>query len=227
MEIYELAKDGQHTANEVIKNATQTVYEASFSESISASSSISLQTVEKARSAVASYFSSHQNSDRTDVNTWSVREDESGEKRGNGNPARDPFVRQFMRGLKKKKAFEYVPAKAVPISLDMITVLHAFLDSPVGVEGFSEGCRVWFKAVLSFAFYDMCRINEVLNLQWKDVTLRQTRCSVVSPDEVIEYGTYALFNRKTAVAEGRRYNLHHMFKDELAINAYLHLCFSA
>ncbi|ETP31108.1 hypothetical protein F442_20001 [Phytophthora nicotianae P10297] len=27
-----------------------------------------------------------------------------------------------------------------------------------------------------------------------------------------------------AVAEGRMYNLRHMFKDELAINAYLHLC---
>ncbi|ETP02932.1 hypothetical protein F441_20054 [Phytophthora nicotianae CJ01A1] len=105
-----------------------------------------------------------------------------------------------MRGLKKKKASEYVPAKAVPFCLDMITVLHAFMDSPVGFEGFSEERR------------------------WKDVTLRQTRCSVVSPDTVIEYGTYALFNCKMAVAEGRMYNLRHMFKDELAINAYLHLC---
>ncbi|ETN00424.1 hypothetical protein PPTG_18106 [Phytophthora nicotianae INRA-310] len=105
-----------------------------------------------------------------------------------------------MRGLKKKKASEYVPAKAVPFCLDMITVLHAFMDSPVGFEGFSEESR------------------------WKDVTLRQTRCSVVSPDTVIEYGTYALFNCKMAVAEGRMYNLRHMFKDELAINAYLHLC---
>ncbi|ETK93661.1 hypothetical protein L915_03189 [Phytophthora nicotianae] len=30
MGILELAKDGQHTANEVLKKATQTVYEASF-----------------------------------------------------------------------------------------------------------------------------------------------------------------------------------------------------
>ncbi|KAE9048602.1 hypothetical protein PR001_g3742 [Phytophthora rubi] len=129
-----------------------------------------------------------------------------------------------MRGLKKKKASEYVPAKAVPISLDMITVLHAFLDSPSGVEGFSEASRMWFKAVSSFAFYGMCRINEVLTLTWKDVSLRQYRSSVVAPDEVIEYGTYALFNRKTAVAEGRDYNLHHVSKDEMAINAYMHLC---
>ncbi|ETP13237.1 hypothetical protein F441_11517, partial [Phytophthora nicotianae CJ01A1] len=232
MGILELAKDGQHTTNEVIKKATQTVYESSFKkfsdfciangypdprherhhelpvilvaylQSISASSSISLQTAEKARSAKTSLE----------------------KKRGYGNPARDPFVRQFMRGLKKKKASEYVPAKAVPISLDMITVLHAFLESPMGVKGFSEESRVWFKAVSSFAFYGMCRINEVLTLQWTDITLRQTCCSVVFPDEIIEYGTYALFNRKTAVAEGRMYNLHRMLMDELAINAYRHLC---
>ncbi|KAE9053603.1 hypothetical protein PF007_g32903, partial [Phytophthora fragariae] len=83
----------------------------------------------------------------------------------------------------------------------MITVLHVFLDSPSGVEGFSEASRMWFKAVSSFAFYGMCRIKEVLTLTWKDVSLRQYRSSVVAPDEVIEYGTYALFNRKTAVAE--------------------------
>ncbi|ETP31109.1 hypothetical protein F442_20002 [Phytophthora nicotianae P10297] len=54
-----------------------------------------------------------------------------------------------MRGLKKKKASEYVPAKAVPFCFDMITVLHAFMDSPVGFEGFSEESRVCFKAVSS------------------------------------------------------------------------------
>ncbi|ETO65725.1 hypothetical protein F444_17009 [Phytophthora nicotianae P1976] len=180
-----MVKDGQHTANEEIKKATQTVYEASFkkfsdfcstngypeprherhydlpvvlvaySQSISASSSISLQTAEKARSAVTSYYSPHQNSGGTDVNTWSVREDESGEKRGYGN-----FTR------------------AVCVS---IHASHAFMDSPVGAEGFSEESRVWFKAVSSFAFYGMCRINDVLNLQWKDVTLRQTRCSSYRP----------------------------------------------
>ncbi|ETL92354.1 hypothetical protein L917_09307, partial [Phytophthora nicotianae] len=181
-----MVKDGQHTANEVIKKATQTVYEASFkkfsdfcstnaypeprherhydlpvvlvaySQSISASSSISLQTAEKARSAVTSYYSPHQNSGGTDVNTWSVREDESGEKRGYGN-----FTR------------------AVCVSI------HAWAQEQesirVWAEGFSEESRVWFKAVSSFAFYGMCRINEVLNLQWKDVTLRQTRCSSYRP----------------------------------------------
>ncbi|KAG2970309.1 hypothetical protein PC120_g26596, partial [Phytophthora cactorum] len=143
---------------------------------ISSSSSISLQTAEKARSAVPSYFYSHEHSDGTDVNTWCVREYESREKHGYGNPARDPLVRQFMRGLKKKKAS------------------------------------------------DMCRINEVLTFKWKDMSLRQYYPSVVAPHEVIEYGAYALFNRKTAVAEERMYSLHHVAKDELAISAYMHLC---
>ncbi|KAG6960803.1 hypothetical protein JG688_00009410 [Phytophthora aleatoria] len=105
-----------------------------------------------------------------------------------------------MRGLKKQmKASEYMPAKAVPISLNMITVLHAILDTPTGAKGFSEESRVMFKAVSSFGFYGMCRINEVLPLKWKDVSLRPYRTSVAAPHEVTEYGTYALFNRKTAV----------------------------
>ncbi|KAH7477075.1 uncharacterized protein KRP23_7748 [Phytophthora ramorum] len=254
MGVRERAQEGQQTAKGVLKKATQSVYESSFNkfadfciangfpdphrerhhelpvvlvaylQSISGSSSVSLQTAEKARSAVASYFSSHENGDGTDVNTWSVRENAEGEKQGYGNPARDTCVRQFMRGLKKKKTTEYVPAKAVPISLDMFAVLHAFLDSSAGVDGFSEASRVWFKAVSSFAFYGMCRINEVLTLKWKDISLRQFRESTIATDEVIEYGTYALFNRKTAVAEGRLYNLHKLSKDETAINAYMHLC---
>ncbi|KAG3065414.1 hypothetical protein PI125_g23990 [Phytophthora idaei] len=115
-----------------------------------------------------------------------------------------------MRGPKKKKASEYVLAKAVPISQDMITVLHAFLDTPAGVKGFSEERRVWFKAVSSFAFYGMCRMNEVLTLKWRDVSLRQYHPSVVATHEVIEYGMYAQSNRKTAVTERRMYNLHHV-----------------
>ncbi|RAW28548.1 hypothetical protein PC110_g15074 [Phytophthora cactorum] len=205
-------QEGPQTADEVIKKATQTVYEASFKnfldfcvtnsypdprhephheipvvlvaylQSISASSYISLQTAKKARSA---------------------REDESGAKHGYGNPARDPYVRQFMRGLKKqKKASEYVPAKAVPISLNMITVLHAILDTPTGAKGFSEESRVMFKAVSSFGLYGMCRINEVLPLKWKDLSLRPYRTSVAAPHEVTEYGTYAVFNHKMAVVEG-------------------------
>ncbi|KAG2761988.1 hypothetical protein PC129_g18362 [Phytophthora cactorum] len=68
----------------------------------------------------------------------------------------------------------------------MITVLHALLDTPAGVKGFSEESRVWFKAVSSFAFYSVCRIDEVLTLKWKDVSLRQYRPSVFAPHEVVE-----------------------------------------
>ncbi|KAG4060984.1 hypothetical protein PC116_g9605 [Phytophthora cactorum] len=80
-----------------------------------------------------------------------------------------------MRGHQKKNASEYVPAKAVPISLCMITVLHALLDTPTGVKGFSDEGRVWFKTVSSPAFYGMGHISKVLTLQWKDVSLDQYR----------------------------------------------------
>ncbi|KAF1779724.1 hypothetical protein GQ600_26440 [Phytophthora cactorum] len=116
-----------------------------------------------------------------------------------------------MRGLRRRRLRSTCQQKR-PISLDMITVLHAFLDTPVGVKGFREGSRVWFNAVSSFAFY------------MEGLSLRQYYPSVVAPHEVIEYGAYALFNRKTAVAEERMYSLHHVAKDELAISAYMHLC---
>ncbi|ETI46867.1 hypothetical protein PPTG_11148 [Phytophthora nicotianae INRA-310] len=103
-----------------------------------------------------------------------------------------------MRGLKKKETSEYASAKAVPISLGVLTVLHAFLDSPTGLKGSSEESR--------------------------DVSLSRFRPSIVVPDEFIDYGTYALFNHKTTVTEGPTYNLRHVSKDEDAINAYLCLC---
>ncbi|KAF1789074.1 hypothetical protein GQ600_6959 [Phytophthora cactorum] len=89
---------------------------------------------------------------------------------------------------REEEGFGVRASKSAPISLDMITVLHAFLDTPVGVKGFREGSRVWFNAVSSFAFYSMCRINEVLTFKWKDMSLRQYYPSVVAPHEVIEYG---------------------------------------
>lgn len=103
-------------------------------------------------------------------------------------------------------------------------VLHNFLDSSAGLQGFSEVCRLWFKEVSSFAFYDMCRINEVLTLQRKDVELRCFRRSAVTPDQVTEFGSYNLYNRKTSLAEGRAYNLHKLLKEEAAIDAYSHIC---
>ncbi|ETN22797.1 hypothetical protein PPTG_02602 [Phytophthora nicotianae INRA-310] len=69
----------------------------------------------------------------------------------------------------------------------------------------------------------MCRINEVLTLKWKDVSLRQFRANVLAPDEIIEFEVYTLFNRKTEVAEGRSYNLHKLAGEETAMNAYEHL----
>ncbi|KAF1786374.1 hypothetical protein GQ600_7865 [Phytophthora cactorum] len=155
MGVRELAKESRQTANE----------------------SISLQIAVKARSAVASYFSPHEHSDGTDANKWCVREDESGAKYGYGNPARDTFVRQFMRGHQKKNASEYVPAKA----------FFALLDTPTGVKGFSDEGRVWFKTVSSSAFYGIGRM-----CRWAS-----TVQSVVAPHKGIEYG-------RTLCSIGRR-----------------------
>ncbi|KAF4142807.1 hypothetical protein GN958_ATG08035 [Phytophthora infestans] len=106
-----------------------------------------------------------------------------------------PFVRQFMRGLTKKKATKIYREKACVVQ-DRVVVFY----------------------------YGMCRIKEVLILKRKDVSPREYRPSGVDPNEVIEYGTYALFNCKNAVAEGRTYNAHQVAKDEQTINAYVHMC---
>ncbi|KAF1786009.1 hypothetical protein GQ600_17296 [Phytophthora cactorum] len=91
-----------------------------------------------------------------------VREEESGAKHGYGNPARDPFVRQFMRGLKRR---------------GIGVLLHALLDTPAGVKGLAKkvvcGSRLYLRLLLRR-----------------------------------RVGDDALFNRKTAVAERRMYNLH-------------------
>ncbi|ETM32469.1 hypothetical protein L914_20113 [Phytophthora nicotianae] len=103
----------------------------------------------------------------------------------------------------------------------MLDVLHKFMVS--AQDGFTEDCQMWFKAVSSFAFDGMCRINEVLTLKWKDVSLRQFRANVLAPDEIIEFGTYTHFNRKIEVEEGRSYNLHKLAGEETAMNAYEYL----
>ncbi|ETO76578.1 hypothetical protein F444_08057 [Phytophthora nicotianae P1976] len=131
MGVQELAEEVQHTANEVVKNATQTVYDASFKKFSNFCIANGYPGPRNERHhelpVVLRWY-------RSGVNTWCVREDESGEKHGYGNSARDPFVRQFMRGLKKTKASEFVSAKAIPVSLDMLTVPHAFLDFPAGLK---------------------------------------------------------------------------------------------
>ena len=193
-----------------------------FMQSISASPDVSHQTAEKTRAAVANYFSSFLNRDGTGGDTWLVKVDEDGVKRGCGNPAKDAFVRQFMRGLKKKKSVEYVQSQAAPISLQMLATLHDHLTSKEGLAGFSSDCRHWFMAVSSMAFYEMCRINEVLTIKWKDVLLFRTR-QHDQDGSVIEFGTYVLHDRKTDVAEGRAYNLHKLDASERAIDAYFHL----
>ncbi|ETO67738.1 hypothetical protein F444_15367 [Phytophthora nicotianae P1976] len=125
-----------------------------------------------------------------------------------------------MRGLKKRKNKEFTQRQATPISLDMLRVLHFHLTH---TSGFIEASRLWFLAVSAFAFYGMCRINEVLSLQWKNITLDLARPSASDPTSTIGYGVYKLEGRKTEVTEGRRYNLHCLDECESPMDVLSHL----
>jgi hypothetical protein len=191
-----------------------------FMESVSSSSDVSHQTAEKIRAAIANYYGSYERRDTAGPDKWIVVTDETGNKIGLGNPARDAFVRQFMRGLKKRKTSEFTQRQATPISLAMLLVLHSHLDN---ARGFPEAIRLWFCAVSAFAFYGMCRINEVLSLQWKNLSMEMTRPSKDDHSIPIKFGTYKLEGRKTEVAEGRCYNLHHLDEEEKPIDAIYHV----
>ncbi|KAI9982728.1 hypothetical protein PInf_008719 [Phytophthora infestans] len=165
----------------------------------------------KIRAAVANYYGGYERRDAAGPDKWMVLTDDQGSKYGLGNPAKDAFVRQFMRGLKKRKNSEFTQRQATPISLDMLRVLHSHLES---APGFTEASRLWFLAVSAFAFYGMCRINEVLSLKWKNVTLGLVRPSTSDPEVSISYGVYKIEGRKTEVAEGRCYNMHYLDDSE-------------
>ncbi|KAE8995993.1 hypothetical protein PF005_g17190 [Phytophthora fragariae] len=191
-----------------------------FMESVSSSSAVSHQTAEKIRAAVANYYGSYERRDHAGPDKWIVVTEDNGTKYGLGNPARDSFVRQFMRGLKKRKNTEFKQRQATPISLAMLRVLHNHLNC---TNGFTDASRLWFCAVSAFAFYGMCRINEVLSLQWKNVTLGLSRPSSADPSVSIPFGAYKLEGRKTEVAEGHCYNSHHLEETERPIDALFHL----
>ncbi|KAG2808504.1 hypothetical protein PC112_g16939 [Phytophthora cactorum] len=59
-----------------------------------------------------------------------------------------------------------------------------------------------------------CRINEVLSPKTKNITLGLERPSTSDSEMFITYGTYTLEGRKTEVAEGRCYNMHHLDDSE-------------
>ncbi|ETP28631.1 hypothetical protein F442_22072 [Phytophthora nicotianae P10297] len=191
-----------------------------FMESVSASSTVSNQTAKKIRAAVANFYGSYEGRDAAGPDKWMVMTDDRGNKFGLGNPAKDAFIRQFMRGLKKQKNKEFTQHQATPISLDMLRVLHFHLTH---TSGFTEPSHLWFLAVSAFAFYGMCRINEVLSLQWKNITLDLARPSASDPTSTIGYGVYKLEGRKTEVAEGRCYNLHCLDECESPMDVLTHL----
>ncbi|ETI39514.1 hypothetical protein L917_14189 [Phytophthora nicotianae] len=103
-----------------------------FTESVSASSIVSNQIGEKIRAAVANFYDSYERRDAAGPDKWMVMTDDRGNKFGLGNSAKDAFVRQFMRGLKKRMNKEFTQYQATPISLDMLRVLHFHLTHTSG-----------------------------------------------------------------------------------------------
>ncbi|EEY66725.1 uncharacterized protein PITG_17279 [Phytophthora infestans T30-4] len=77
-------------------------------ESVSASASVSSQTAEKIRAAVANYYEGYERRDAAGPDKWMVLTDDQ---------AKDAFVRQFMRGLQKRKNSEFKQRQATPISV--------------------------------------------------------------------------------------------------------------
>ncbi|EEY53415.1 uncharacterized protein PITG_07067 [Phytophthora infestans T30-4] len=164
-------------SNEYPDPATARHYElplllVTFMESVSASVSVSNKIVKKIRAAEANFYGSYERRNEAGPDKWIVIADDQGIKYELGNLSKDAFVRQFMRGLKKRKSTE---------------LTH----------------RLWFLTVAAFAFYGMCRINEVLSFRWKDLTLSLTRPSAADPSVSITYGVYKLEGRKTDVAEAK------------------------
>ncbi|KAG1712394.1 hypothetical protein DVH05_000142 [Phytophthora capsici] len=189
-----------------------------FMESVSASSAVSNQTAEKIRAAVANVYRGYERSDAARPDKWMVMTDDMGIKCG--NPAKDAFLRQFMRGLKKRKNKEFTQRQATPISLDMLRVLRCHLSR---TTGFTEASHLWFLAVSTFDFYGMCRFNEVLSLQWKNLTLNLARPSNYDPTTSISYCVYKLEGRKTELAESRCYNLNRLGNSESPMDVLDHL----
>ncbi|KAG1688958.1 hypothetical protein DVH05_002944 [Phytophthora capsici] len=124
-----------------------------FIESVSASSDVSNQTAETIRAAVVSFYGNYERRDTAEPDKWMVMTADRGNKFGLGSSAKDAFVRQSMRGLKKRKNKVFTQRQATPISLDMLRVLHCHLSR---TTGFTNASHLWFLAVSTFAFYGMC-----------------------------------------------------------------------
>ncbi|ETK79197.1 hypothetical protein L915_14922 [Phytophthora nicotianae] len=105
-----------------------------FMESVSASSTVSNQTAEKIKAAVANFYGSYERRDAAGSDKWMVMTDDRGNKFGLGNPAKDAFVRQFMRGLKKRKNKEFTQRQATPIFFGYAPCASLSLDTHVRIH---------------------------------------------------------------------------------------------
>ncbi|KAF1780609.1 hypothetical protein GQ600_25835 [Phytophthora cactorum] len=115
---------------------------------------------------------------------------DQGNTYGLGNPVKDAFVRQFMRGLKKRKSTEITQRQATPISLDMLRVLHSHLAI---APGFTEASL-------------------------EESHPRSGAAEYFRPDVSFTYGADKLEGRKTEVAEGRCNYMHQRESNGLLID---------
>lgn len=149
---------------------------------------------------------------------WVVETDASGRCIARGNPAKSPMIAQIMTGLNKMKKRARTPTRASPMSLPMLTKMIDFLADK---SPFNQTTCLWFSAVSSLCFLGMCRINEVLQMKYRDIQLGLERSDSRVPKRVIKYGCFTIRDRKTDSdpSASRTYNMHKLPRDERAAEA--------
>ncbi|GLE06842.1 hypothetical protein PINS_up016468 [Pythium insidiosum] len=71
----------------------------------------------------------------------------------------------------------------------------------------------------------MCRLNEVLQMKYKDIQLNQSRPHSQNPPRTITYGCFTIRDRKTDhdLSASRPYSLHRLPRDERAAEALTYI----
>jgi hypothetical protein len=129
------------------------------------------------------------------------------------------MISHIMTGLNKVKKRSRTPTRALPMSRPMLTKMIDFL---AGESQFNETMSIWFSAVSSLCFLGMCRINEVLQMRFRDIQLDLERPDSRTPSRIIKYGCFTIRDRKTDSdpSASRTYNMHKLPRDERAAEAF-------
>ncbi|KAG7384844.1 hypothetical protein PHYPSEUDO_002159 [Phytophthora pseudosyringae] len=133
------------------------------------------------------------------------------------NPARSAVIMQILSGLSKLKKCGRTPKRASPMSLVILTMMIAFLESD---SILMRPMCVWFSAVSAHCFYSMYGINEVLLMKIGDIQLGLQLKSHKTATE-IRFGCFVIRDYKTDhdPLASRTYSLHHMPNEEWAVEA--------